>query len=124
MRGNGSLSCHGGEDGVFRPVKRNKERIALGVDLPAAVRTESFSKQLAVVAEQTGIVAPELPDKLGRPLDVGEKKGDCPLWPFGAHGRQIVAPRSLVEKARNHRLTKIERAVNVARRPSRRSAPT
>ena len=70
------LSRSGGRERVGRSCERDEEGVALRVDLDAVVRDERSPQCTPVLAERVGVVGAELMQKLRRPLDVGEEKGD------------------------------------------------
>ena len=57
--------------------ERDEERVALGVDLDAAVSGERIAQHAAVLGERLGVrVRPERVQQPRRALDVGEEEGD------------------------------------------------
>ena len=75
-----SVSCAGEGD---------EERVALGVDLDAAVFYEDVAKAAPVIGEQFGIGIAELIQQPGRSLDVREEERHRPARQF-AHVRMIA----------------------------------
>jgi hypothetical protein len=69
------LARGGREDGVLRTCKGDKERVALVVDLPAAVDAERFSNEAMVIGEDVGVLAAMRAEKLRRTFYVREQKG-------------------------------------------------
>jgi hypothetical protein len=64
-------------EGSGRRRKRDKERITLGVDLHSIVTATRFADDLPVCGERLGVgLRSQVVQKLRRPLDVGEEKGD------------------------------------------------
>ena len=70
------LPVQGGRDSVARRGERDEERVALSVDLVAAVTREGIAQEAAVGRERIAVALPELVEKRRRPLDVREEKGD------------------------------------------------
>ena len=70
------LSVDGSEHGVARVCECDEERITLGVDLVTVVRCERFAKDPLVLGQHRLIAVAQPLDELGRPLDIGEEKGD------------------------------------------------
>jgi hypothetical protein len=69
-------------DRVSRARERVEERVALGVDLRAALVTEAFPEQPPVVAHDLAVGIAQLLEQPRRALDVGEEKCD------GASGKR------------------------------------
>ena len=69
------LARGGREDGVLRTCKGDKERVALVVDLPAAVDAERFPNEAMVIGEDVGVLAAMRTEKLRRTFNVREQKG-------------------------------------------------
>ena len=65
-----------GANGIAGAPERVEERIALRVDLRAAVRGERLADDPPVVARHIGVRVAELLEQPGRALDVGEHEGD------------------------------------------------
>jgi hypothetical protein len=59
MAGERALRVNGGRKCVPCTRERDKERIALSVDLDAAVRIDGATKDLAMIRECLGILRPE-----------------------------------------------------------------
>ena len=65
-----------GRERVARPPEGDEEGVALRVDLDPAVRLESRPQRAAVLGQRIRVGIAQLVQQLGRPLDVGEEKGD------------------------------------------------
>ena len=74
--GERALSARCGGDCVSCAGERDEERIALGVDLGAAVIGECLPEHLAMARQSLRIGIAELLQQPRRPLDVGEEEGD------------------------------------------------
>ena len=69
-----TLDC--GEQRLTRARERDEERIALRVDLVAAVGVERLPEQALMVAEHRAVVVPQPLHQPRRSLDVREQEGD------------------------------------------------
>ena len=68
-----------GGDRVLRPSVRDEERVALRVDLAAAVLRECLAQDPVMIGERLSVDRPAQPfEQRGRSLDVREEKGDGP----------------------------------------------
>ena len=57
--------------------ERDKERVALGVDLDAAVRRESLAQDAPMLRQRSRVaLRAQLVQELGRALHVGKEEGD------------------------------------------------
>jgi hypothetical protein len=74
--GEGPLCIHCGGHSIRCSREGDEERVALGVHLGASMIGKCFPKHLTVARESLGVGIPELLQKLGGPLDVGEEEGD------------------------------------------------
>jgi hypothetical protein len=61
---------------VTRAREGDEERVALGVDLDAAVSLERGAERAPVLAQRLGVSVAELVEQLRRAFDVGEEEGD------------------------------------------------
>ena len=74
----------------WRRRESDEERVALGVDLDAAVRDERIAKDTPVLRECLGVrVRAERVQQPRRALDVGEEERDGSAREIGAHRRVI-----------------------------------
>jgi hypothetical protein len=78
LSGEVALRGDGSGDGVLRSRERDEERVALGIDLMAAVGGEGLAQDPLMLRENIAVPRPERLEERGRPLDVGEEKGDRP----------------------------------------------
>ena len=79
----GPLERNGGSDGIRGAPERDEERVALGVDLLAAVRREDAAEQHLLVGEQLAVPLPAEPfEQARRALDVGKDEGDGATGPL------------------------------------------
>ncbi len=67
------LGRDGSRHRVLRRAEHDEERIALGVDLPAADRFEGVTLQVLAFGQDRPVELAVLTDKPGRTLDVGEQ---------------------------------------------------
>lgn len=74
VRCDGLLARGGCEDGVLRAWKSDEERVALVVDLPAAVGSECFPEEAVVIGQDACVLAAMRPEELRRTYDVREQK--------------------------------------------------
>jgi hypothetical protein len=73
--------------GVGRGRERDEERVALGVDLVAAVGRDRVPDDPPMFGQSGRIgIGAELLDEAGRPLDVGEQERDRPARQYSRHG--------------------------------------
>ena len=73
--------------GSARRRKRDEERVALGVDLDAAVRRRRLAHDPPVLGERLGVPSrPEGVEQARRPLDVGEEQRHRPLRKVRSRG--------------------------------------
>jgi hypothetical protein len=79
-----TLSVYSSGDGVFRAPERYEERVALRVDLVAAVLCEARSEDTPVSRQRRNVLlSPVLQQPRGT-FDVGKQKGDSTDWEFVA----------------------------------------
>jgi hypothetical protein len=83
--GERSLRVGCGDNSILRARESDEKRVALCVNLGAAMIGERLPQHLAVGGEGLRVVIPELVQQLGRPLDVGEEERD-------SSGREVGHP--------------------------------
>ena len=75
VRGERSLRRHGGAQSARRRREGDEERVALGADLDTPLLGDRGSQDLGVSVQQAHeLVAPEVLEQPGRPLDIGEQE--------------------------------------------------
>ena len=90
-----TLSFQRGGDRFVCRCECEEERVALRVDLVAAMTGECLTEQTLVVGQDARVAAAELADEPRRTLDVGEEERDGPAGKV-RHGRQDGAqPRAV-----------------------------
>ena len=87
--GERALDLGGRRDGVVRRGERDEERVALRVDLEAAMPVDRVPQEVAVRREQAGVDVAETPEQPGRALDVGEQEGDRAGRGRSGHVQQV-----------------------------------
>jgi hypothetical protein len=90
-----SLPLTRGIERIRGASERDKERVALRVDLDAVVPLECLAQRAAVRGEGLGVVVAELVQQPSRAFDVGEEKGDR-AGGEGAHPRMMTRSRLLL----------------------------
>jgi hypothetical protein len=71
-----ALGLRGRRRCVHRARESDEERVALRIDLDAAVAGEGSAQDAAMLRQHLGIVLAELVQQPGRPLDIREEEGD------------------------------------------------
>jgi len=69
-----ALGSDGSQDRIPGPRERDEERVALGIDLLAAVRRKRIAKELLMLGEDSAVAVAEALQQLRRSLDVGEEE--------------------------------------------------
>ena len=83
MSGKGPLPLDRGLNGLGRTLKRDEERVAVGVDLASRVRGEHLAQEALMSREHLVIAhASKRIEEFRRSLDVREEEGDRSAWQF------------------------------------------
>jgi hypothetical protein len=83
-----------------RAAEGDEEGVSLRVHLGALVRGERSPEESPVLMERVRIGVSQLVQKLRRPLDVREKKGDDACRKRGRHATMITGPDPRVYRVR------------------------
>jgi hypothetical protein len=89
VRGEGALDVGGRGHGVRGQAEDGEECIALVQDFNPVVVADGPAHDLVMRSKHVGPAIPQPTSKVGRPLDIGEKKCDCP----GGKFRHAALPR-------------------------------
>src|SRR5438876_7241331 len=76
MLGDCTLSLRGREHRIPGAGERNEERVALRIDLTAAVLLEHLPQEPLVIGDELGVPIAKLAQETGRAFDVAEQEGD------------------------------------------------
>ena len=99
-------------EGIGRVAERQKEGVALGIDLGAPKRTAGVPNDLSMDPKRFRVLArAELVEQAGRTFDVREQEGHCPRREVVAHARCL---RGFLAEF----MPKSARHVRATRRPS------
>jgi hypothetical protein len=78
--GQGALCKHSRAECPVGPLEREEERVALVVDLAAALLLDGFPQDSVMLSQGGGIALAQLLQELSRALDVGEEERNCAGW--------------------------------------------
>jgi hypothetical protein len=113
-----------GCSGVLDAREDAEEGVTLGVNDAAPTRLDRLAEQSLVVVQHDGVVVAELPQQLGRALDVREQEGDGALVqlrrrpPCAEGSRQGMVVSSSSKGLRDQRLdVRVEAGGSLPNRP-------